>query len=358
MRICLTSSTKPCPAAAPEPPTGSTPPCPPTSTSPPAPATTTDYLLTDPQHSVDTLISPTAAVTGNYSYDAFGNLTASSGTDTALNQLRYTAGYLDPTTGQYDNRARTYDPTQGRFTTTDPLPPSISGPYPSAYSYAGNNPLTQWDPTGQCPWGVPKSWCKAAKKALNKVSDVAYNVLTSGPGKDVSSFLEGVGDFASGGATKKIRDAIDPNSECFVDKNGWYVGGEVVGAIGVSITPGGAEEEIANAANTEEELTTVGRWMSADEHEAMSSTGMVQEGGGGTTYVAHPADPGAYGSQAASGSRYVEFDVPPSSLRPAGKEGWAQIPGPNSLYGRLAQMRGEPIPQFPPALNINWLLTK
>jgi hypothetical protein len=40
------------------------------------------------------------------------------------------------------------------------------------------------------------------------------------------------------------------------------------------------------------------------------------------------------------------------------KEGWAQIPGPNSLYGRLAAMRGEPIPQFPPALNIEWLLTK
>jgi hypothetical protein len=43
---------------------------------------------------------------------------------------------------------------------------------------------------------------------------------------------------------------------------------------------------------------------------------------------------------------------------PAGKEGWAQIPGPNSLYGRLAAVRGEPIPQFPPALNIEWLLTK
>ncbi len=54
----------------------------------------------------------------------------------------------------------------------------------------------------------------------------------------------------------------------------------------------------------------------------------------------------------------MEFDVPQDSLAPAGKEGWAQIPGPNSLYGRLAAMRGEPIPQFPPALNIEWLLTK
>ncbi len=140
---------------------------------------TTDYLLTDPQHSVDSLISPTAAVTGNYSYDAFGNLTASSGTDTALNQLRYAAGYLDPTTGQYDNRARTYDPTQGRFTTTDPLPPSISGPYPSAYSYAGNNPLTQWDPTGQYCWlgKNPNGTCRGSREynwTVKNLDPVSY----------------------------------------------------------------------------------------------------------------------------------------------------------------------------------------
>jgi hypothetical protein len=90
----------------------------------------------------------------------------------------------------------------------------------------------------------------------------------------------------------------------------------------------------------------------------MESTGMVQEGAGGTTYVAHPADPAAYGMQAAKGNRYVEFDVPADSLRSAGKEGWAQIPGPNSLYGRLAVARGEPVPQFPPARNIEWLQTK
>jgi hypothetical protein len=84
----------------------------------------------------------------------------------------------------------------------------------------------------------------------------------------------------------------------------------------------------------------------------------IGSGSGNTSYVVHPADPAAYGRQAGSGTRYVEFDVPPDSLAPAGKEGWAQIPGPNSLYGRLAVMRGMPAPQFPPALNIEWLLTK
>lgn len=118
---------------------------------------------------------------------------------------------------------------------------------------------------------------------------------------------------------------------------------------------GGAAEDAGAAGG---DLTRVGRWMSPAEHEAMTETGMVQEAGGGTTYVASPADPAAYGQQAVSGSRYVEFDVPQDSLAPAGKEGWAQIPGPNSLYGRLAAMRGLPIPQFRPALNIEWLMTK
>jgi len=90
----------------------------------------------------------------------------------------------------------------------------------------------------------------------------------------------------------------------------------------------------------------------------MVSSGMVQEGGGGVTYVANPADPAAYGRQAVPGSYYVEFDVPNSSLSPAGEPGWAQIRGPNFwMSQRLAQM-GRPVPQFPPALNIEWLLTK
>jgi RHS repeat-associated protein len=114
----------------------------------------------------------------------------------------------------------------------------------------------------------------------------------------------------------------------------------------------------STGSDTGGDLARVGRWMSRSEYNSMTRTGMVQEGAGGTTYVAHPADPAAYGSQAAPGTGYVEFDVPRNSLAPAGKEGWAQIPGPSSLYARLARMRGQPIHQFPPALNIEWLLTK
>jgi hypothetical protein len=101
-------------------------------------------------------------------------------------------------------------------------------------------------------------------------------------------------------------------------------------------------------------LTRVGRWMSPAEHEAMTNTGVVQEGAGGVTNVASPADPTAYMQQAMSGSRYVEFDVPEDSLAQGGKIGWATIRGPNSFWARA----GLALPEMPPALNIEWLLTK
>uniref|UniRef100_UPI002106034F RHS repeat-associated core domain-containing protein n=1 Tax=Saccharomonospora sp. NB11 TaxID=1642298 RepID=UPI002106034F len=120
---------------------------------------------------------------------------------------------------------------------------------------------------------------------------------------------------------------------------------------------GGAREG-STSTSKGEQLTRVGRWMSRGEYDAMRHTGQVQEGAGGTTYVAHPGDPNAFGREAKPGSIYVEFDVPHSSLYPAGKPGWAQIPGPNSMYGRLAKKRGQDPLKFPAALNVELVKEK
>jgi hypothetical protein len=45
-------------------------------------------------------------------------------------------------------------------------------------------------------------------------------------------------------------------------------------------------------------VVRVGRWMSRAEYNAMLATGTVQEGAGGNAYVAFPADPASYRSQA------------------------------------------------------------
>ncbi|MFI1920499.1 putative T7SS-secreted protein [Nocardia sp. NPDC020380] len=106
------------------------------------------------------------------------------------------------------------------------------------------------------------------------------------------------------------------------------------------------------------EVTRVGRWMNPEEHQKMVDTGFVQEGGGGTTYVANPADPAAFRRQAPPGSVYVEFDVPTSSISPAGEPGWGQIRGPNHWMSQRLATMGRPVPEMPRAHNLSLMETK
>jgi len=98
-----------------------------------------------------------------------------------------------------------------------------------------------------------------------------------------------------------------------------------------------------------EASTRVGRWMSSDEAGAMQGSGTVQESRSGLTHVANPADASVFRRQAPSGSVYVEFNVPTSSLRPSGT-GVSSIPGPNAPI--------RPAPSMPSATDIIILETK
>jgi RHS repeat-associated protein len=88
--------------------------------------------------------SAAGALADTYTYDSFGNLTASSGTST--NPLRYTTREFDQETGFYFNRARYYDPSSGRFLSEDPL--GFAGGDIDFYAYVGNNPVRFVDPFG------------------------------------------------------------------------------------------------------------------------------------------------------------------------------------------------------------------
>ncbi|MEU7901035.1 hypothetical protein AB0B45_50460 [Nonomuraea sp. NPDC049152] len=101
----------------------------------------------------------------------------------------------------------------------------------------------------------------------------------------------------------------------------------------------------------DDDLVRVGRWMSQAEYDAMSRTGMVQRGGGGFTYVVHPADPKAYIS-ARPGSVYAEFDVPCSLLISGGRPGDYKLSDSTTINARLAEKRGLPKPELPEARNI------
>lgn len=95
----------------------------------------------------------------HYVYGAFGNL------DNVLDEngaivtaappvapyFTYAGRELDQESGLYNNIARYYDSSIGRFIQTDPHPGKLLSPlsFLSKYSYTENNPINYTDPTGR-----------------------------------------------------------------------------------------------------------------------------------------------------------------------------------------------------------------
>jgi len=97
--------------------------------------------------SVRQLTSLTGAVTDTYSYDAFGNLLASTGS--TPNNFLYRGEQYDSALGLEYLRARYYNPATGRFLSKDPWGGSLADPATlHKYSYVGGNPINYHDPTG------------------------------------------------------------------------------------------------------------------------------------------------------------------------------------------------------------------
>jgi RHS repeat-associated protein len=104
---------------------------------------TTSFYQADGLGSLTSLSNGSGALANTYTYDSFGNLTASSGSIT--NSLRYTGREWDGETGLYYYRARYYDSSVGRFISEDPL---SFGAGIDFYSYVKNNPVRTFDPSG------------------------------------------------------------------------------------------------------------------------------------------------------------------------------------------------------------------
>ena len=103
----------------------------------------TSYYHADGLGSVTSLSSSAGAIANTYTYDSYGNLTASTGSLT--NSFRYTGREFDSETGLYYYRARYYDQSAGRFISEDPT--GIDGGQ-NFYAYVRNNPIYFVDPRG------------------------------------------------------------------------------------------------------------------------------------------------------------------------------------------------------------------
>ena len=137
---------------------------------------TTSYYEADGLGTVTSLSNAAGAVAQTYTFDSFGNQTASSGSLT--NPFRYTAREFDTETNLQFSRARYYDPTAGRFLSEDPMRFFQS---PGFYAYVENNPLNLIDATGlqaqkpgNLPLGTPEKFWKPFSEgfaeALNRLN--------------------------------------------------------------------------------------------------------------------------------------------------------------------------------------------
>jgi len=99
------------------------------------------YFEQDASSTVTSLSDQAGAVTARYSYDAFGRVTAKSGSDTS--PFTFTGREWNSASRTYDYRAREYDPSIGRFLTEDPVEGT------NGYVYAFNAPASFVDPTGK-----------------------------------------------------------------------------------------------------------------------------------------------------------------------------------------------------------------
>lgn len=104
---------------------------------------TTSYYQADGLWSVTSLSNAAGALAQTYTFDSFGNQTASSGSLT--NSFRYNAREFDTETNLYFYRARYYDQTVGRFISEDPI--NFSGGI-NFYEYVKNQPIDNFDPFG------------------------------------------------------------------------------------------------------------------------------------------------------------------------------------------------------------------
>ena len=112
----------------------------------------TSYYLYDGHGSVRMLADESGNVTDTYDYDAFGNLTNSTGN--TANNYRYCGEQFDGTTGLYYLRARYMNPHTGTFISMDSYSGSINDPVSlHKYLYANANPVMYSDPSGYMSLG-------------------------------------------------------------------------------------------------------------------------------------------------------------------------------------------------------------
>lgn len=106
----------------------------------------TSYYEQDDLSSVTSLSNGAGSLAQTYTFDSFGNQTASSGSLT--NPFRFAGREFDTESSLYFMRARYFDPVTGRFISEDPNDAGSLYDDMNRYVYTENNPTNWTDPLG------------------------------------------------------------------------------------------------------------------------------------------------------------------------------------------------------------------
>jgi len=107
---------------------------------------TVTYIYTDQQGTPLAEADVNGNITATFDYTPYG----SQALGTAPNGPGYTGHVNDPDTGLVYMQARYYDPSVGRFLSTDPIGPAAGNAFNfNRYAYANNNPVMHTDPDGR-----------------------------------------------------------------------------------------------------------------------------------------------------------------------------------------------------------------
>jgi RHS repeat-associated protein len=149
-----------------------------------------NYILSDVRGSICKITDPNGKVLENNYYSPFGARSKKSD----ITPFSFTGREYDPETSLHYYRARYYDSETGRFINKDPI--GISGGA-NLYSYCGNDPVNNIDPSGNFWWFL-------AGAALSGLAAVGFDFAIG----YCRSKAESITDYAKSGQYSWKRAAV------------------------------------------------------------------------------------------------------------------------------------------------------
>ena len=178
----------------------------------------TRYYHADGLGSIRRLTDDAGTITDGFTYSAFGELLAHTGSDPQ--PYAFTGEPLDPNSGWQYHRARWLDARAGRFVSADPFDETVFEPATlHKYLYSNADPLNKFDPTG-LEFNLNASLTAISGTvtvALSNFGARLSNAFSQG-GPVLGEFFQSIGRFAQGRAVDVVQAFQRVNPQLLIEE--------------------------------------------------------------------------------------------------------------------------------------------